>query len=177
MEKIIAKILGFIKIILFVGAFAFMLIGILFTYKRLEKSIIDALPILLPFVLILLLIIINLFIKNSNSHDQLLLNFVSSIVFIAIIIIGYRSKYDTNMLLYYKYQINFNPSYFSDNISSIQVMLYCLCGANVFNLLKAMIKDKTVMANNQKPNQSINSIPNIKVDNINNTNSIIIEEL
>ncbi len=147
MTKILSKMFSILKILLLLGAFSLIFIGILFTYKRLNKTVIDAIPIFLPFVLIFILLIVNIIIRKAKINEILIFNFTSCIMFAAIIYIGYRAKFDTNMLLYYKYQINYNPSYLSDNISSIKVMLYALVAANVFYLLKSLFVEKKVALN------------------------------
>ena len=142
MNKILSRILGFLKYLLFVGAFLFVLLGILLTHRRLEKEITEALPILLPFALLLITYIFNLFIKSKVIKDNLLFNFTSVVVFAVIIIIGVRAKFDTSMLLYHKYQIDFNPQYFADNLLTIQLLIYSLFTANVIYLISTFFEDK-----------------------------------
>ena len=69
-------------------------------------------------------------------------NFVAVFVFVTAIVICLRAMYDTNMFLYYKYEINFNPSYFSDNLSFILIELYMLFGANVILLIASFIDNE-----------------------------------
>ena len=44
------------------------------------------------------------------------------------------------MILYYKYAIDFNPAYFADNLSTIQMMLYTLAGSNVLLMLSTLFE-------------------------------------
>lgn len=140
MSKILSKLLSFLKYILLILAFAITFYGLMVTYKRLEKSLIDAIPVFIPFALVLILFIVDLFARKAKISENLLFNFTSIIVFTAIIIIGIRAKFDTNMILYYKYKIDYNPLYFSDNLSSIKIILYCLAISNVFLLVKNLFQ-------------------------------------
>ena len=50
--------------------------------------------------------------------------------------------FDTNMILFYRYGINYNPSFFSDNLSAIEAMLYMIGGSNIILLLCDFINRK-----------------------------------
>lgn len=144
MNLMLSRFFNILKYLLLVGAFVLTLLGLIYTYRRLEKSLIEAIPVFLPFILVFLLFIINLFVKKSTIKDNLLFNFTSCLVLIAIIIIGLRAKFDTNMLLFYKYKINYNPLYFSDNLSTIEMMLYCIAGASILFLIIDILNNKKV---------------------------------
>lgn len=142
MSKILSRILNIFKYLLLVIAFGLIFYGVLKTYKRLEKPLTEAIPLLIPFVLLFVIYLVNLFIKKNPIKDNLLYNFVSTAVMLAIIIIGVRAMFDVNMLYYEKYKINYNPAYLSDNLGTVKIMLYCLCGANVLLLIFGKL-DKT----------------------------------
>lgn len=142
MKILLSKLLNILKFILMFISFALILMGVLFTYKRLDKSLVEAINIFLPFILIIVLTVINMFSRKAKVNENLLFNFTSVLVFTVIIIIGVRAKFDTNMLLYHKYQINYNPNYLADNLSTIKVLLYCLAGANIFILLNPLFEEK-----------------------------------
>lgn len=139
MNKILAKMFGILKILLFILSIMSVLFGILSTYSRLEKSLLDAISVFIPFILLLVIYIVNLFRRDSKINDNLLLNFVSCIVFAAIIVFGVRAKLDTNMVLYHKYGINYNPSFFSDNLTFVVSMLYCLIVSNFFLIVASVL--------------------------------------
>ena len=69
----------FLKIILFILAIMAILFGILSTYSRLEKSLLDAISVFIPFILLLVIYIVNLIRRDSKINDNLLLNFVNCI--------------------------------------------------------------------------------------------------
>lgn len=139
MNKILAKMFGVLKILLFILSIMAILFGILSTYNRLEKSLTDAISIFIPFTLLLVIYIVNLVRRDAKINDNLFLNFVSCIVFTAIIIMGLRAKFDTGMVLFYKYNINYNPSFFSDNLTFVISMLYCLIVSNVFLIIASFL--------------------------------------
>ena len=103
MNKILSKFFEIIKIILFVASIVLVLFGILSTYSRLQKSLTEAINIFIPFILLFIVYLINFARKDKKVNENILLNFVSCLVFISIIIFSLRSKFDTNMILYYKY--------------------------------------------------------------------------
>lgn len=132
MSKIFNALFAILKYLLLVISIALVLMCIMLTYKRLEKSLVESWQIFLPFAVLLICYIINLLGKQKAVNSNLFYNFVSVLAYVAIIIICVRSLKDTNMVLFYKYKINFNPSFFSDNVSTIQLMAYCLAAANIF---------------------------------------------
>lgn len=158
MNKILAKMFGILKILLFILSIMSVLFGILSTYSRLEKSLLDAISIFIPFILLLVIYIVNLIRRDSKINDNLFLNFVSCIVFTAIIVFGVRAKLDTNMVLYYKYGINYNPSFFSDNLTFVVSMLYCLIVSNFF-LIVASILGKEKKKNKYQVYDMKNKLP------------------
>ena len=59
MNKVLSKMFEFLKIILFILAIMAILFGILSTYSRLEKSLLDAISVFIPFILLLVIYIVN----------------------------------------------------------------------------------------------------------------------
>lgn len=143
MEKILSRLFGFFKYILLIAAFGLVFFGIMKTYARLEKPLIEAIDIFIPFAFVLVMYIANLFMKNKHISDNLFFNFVSVLAFVVIIIVCLRSLFDTNMILWSKYNIEFNPAYFADNIPLIKSLLYMIGGANVLLFICGIIdRDK-----------------------------------
>ncbi len=127
MKIILSRFFYILKYLLFLVAFALVLFGIIMTYKRLDKSLVEGIYIFVPFLLVFIVLIVDLFIpRNKEIKNNLLLQFVSVMIFAVIIVIGIRAKFDTNMLLYYKYGIDYNPLYFSDNLPFVLILLYFL---------------------------------------------------
>ena len=71
---------NFLKFILMFIAFALIFIGVLFTYKRLDQSLTDAINIFIPFALVFILTVVNIIYKKSKSAENLLFNFASVLV-------------------------------------------------------------------------------------------------
>ena len=142
MKDVLAGLFGFLKYLLLIISFGLVFFGIMTTYSRLNKSLLDAIGVFLPFALVLLVFIISMIMHSKLSKSKLLFNFVSCLVFVVTIIIGLRSMLDKNMLLYYKYQINFNPTFFADNLSAIEFMLYMIFVSNVLLIICDVLKKK-----------------------------------
>ncbi len=142
MKVVFSRLLGFLKYLLLLASFALIFYGIIMTYKRLDKNIMEAIPIFIPFVIVLVVFIVNLFIKSNVIRNNLIYNVISVLVFATIIVIGLRAKFDTHMMLYHKYAINYNPAYLADNLSIIQMMLYTLAGSNVLLMLSTIFDKK-----------------------------------
>ena len=137
--------LNILKYLLLVVAFCLTFIGILKTYQRLEKSLVESVPTLLPFAVLFIVFIVNLFIKKPVIKDNLLYNLTACLALAVTIIVGIRAMYDTGMILYEKYGIGFNPLYFSDNLGSVRIMLYCLAGSNVLLMLSTVFDKRKIV--------------------------------
>lgn len=155
MKEILCKFFGFFKYILLIVAFGLVFYGIMITYGRLEKPLTEAVDVFVPFAFVLLIFIVTLIVKSKSVGENLLFNFVAVFVFIVIIIVCLRAMFDTNMILFYRYGIDYNPAFLSDNLSAIEAMLYMIGGANVVLLLCDFIKrekksKKVEIENNSK---------------------------
>ena len=142
MKDVLSKLFGFLKYILLVVSFGFVLYGIMITYNRLGKSLSEAIGVFIPFGFVLIMFIISLIVKDNKNDNRLLFNFVSCFTFLVIIIICLRSMLDKSMLLYYKYQMNFNSAFFADNLSAIQMMLYMIGSANILLVIYNLLNKK-----------------------------------
>ena len=143
MRELLCKIFSFLKYILLIVSFGLVFYGIINTYGRLEKPLTEAISIFVPFGVVLLLFLINLFTRSKYTSTSLLFNFVSVFAFVVIIIICLRSMFDTNMILFHRYGIDYNPSFFADNLEVICAMLYMIGASNVILLICDILdKDK-----------------------------------
>lgn len=142
MKKILSRLFYVLKYPLLIIAFALVLYGIIRTYQRLEKSLLESIPVFIPFALLLITYFVNLFFNKPVVKDNLFYNLTSVLALSVIIIIGLRAMLDTNMLLYHKYQVNYNPLYLSDNLSSIKLILYCLMASNVILMVSTVFDKK-----------------------------------
>ncbi len=142
MSELLCRIFGFLKYVLLVGAFILVFMGILKTYGRLEKPLTDAIPVFIPFALLFISFCVGLLSRNQKVKNDLLFNFCSFFSLAVIIIFSLRAMFDKNMILFERYEINFNPAYFSDNLSFALAMLYLLFVANVILLICGFIDKK-----------------------------------
>ena len=146
MTKILNKLIYILKNILLPLTFIATIYITVFMFKRLEKDIFGAnlfefLKVVIPFIILLILILVNSFLNIKTVKD----NITSFIVLITISIFCYRALLDQNMFLWHKYGYNINFNYFSDQIASIQVMLYGLSLANILLIIKDKLSvDKKV---------------------------------
>ena len=150
MTKILNKLIYILKNILLPLTFIATIYINVFMFKRLEKDIFGAnlfefLKVVIPFIILLILILVNSFLNIKTVKDNIFYNLTSFIVLITISIFCYRALLDQNMFLWHKYGYNINFNYFSDQIASIQVMLYGLSLANILLIIKDKLSvDKKV---------------------------------
>lgn len=150
MTKILNKLIYILKNILLPLTFIATIYITVFMFKRLEKDIFGAnlfefLKVVIPFIILLILILVNSFLNIKIVKDNIFYNLTSFIVLITISIFCYRALFDQNMFLWHKYGYNINFNYFSDQIASIQVMLYGLSLANILLIIKDKLNvDKKV---------------------------------
>ena len=147
MSNIFSKVFFFLRYILIVIAFLLIFMGIMFTYQRLEKSLYESISVLLPFVLVFIVFIINLFVSKKSCSENLLFNFGTFLILIVVVLIGLRAKFDTNMLIYYKYNISYNSAYLADNLAMIDSMLYIVFASNILLIIGDLFGKKEAKKN------------------------------
>lgn len=151
MIKILNKLFYILKNILLPIVFVCTLYIIVFMFKRLDKELLGAnlgefLKVIIPFILLIILSLINIFLNINKVKDNLYFNITSFLVMLTISVFCYRALFDKNMFLWHKYGYNINFNYFSDQIASIKVMLYCLSLANILLIIKdKFVKEKKVL--------------------------------
>ena len=142
MIEILNKILYYIKLLLLLASFGFTFYIVVFMYQRLDKNILDAFSVFLPFAILLVMYAINMILNQKAVKDSVFFNFVSCMVFVLIIFCGYRAVADDFMIAKIRlgYDITFN--YFSDMIAPFKIMLYGLSVADIFLILAGVKKKK-----------------------------------
>ena len=141
MTKIINKLLYILKNILFPITFIATIYIIIFMFKRLEKdifgaSLIEFIQIVLPFILLLILNLITIFLNTKEVKNNIFYNITSFLVMLVISVFCYRALMDKNMFLWYKYGYNINFNYFADQVAPIKVMLYGLSLSSILLMIK-----------------------------------------
>lgn len=135
MKKMLNGIFMFLKFILLILGFGLSFFIILSMYKRIDKNIIESIPIFIPFILILFLFFINIIMNQKSVNSNIFYNLTCCLVFSCIVVAGLRSILDKNMLLNSIMGYNINFSYFSDFIAFMKIMLYGLSLANIFFMI------------------------------------------
>lgn len=131
MKKILNTIFFVLKFILLILSFGLSIYIILSMYKRIEKDIIEALPIFIPYAILLLLFFINIVLDQKTVNKNLFYNLTCCLVFGCICLVGLRAILDKNMLLNEIMGYNINFSYFGDFISFMKIMIYGLIVSNI----------------------------------------------
>lgn len=137
MKKIVNNILNILKILLLLIASGLILYGLFVSYGRLNKPIIGAIPVMLPFVLLIVLFAFNFICNIKIVNKNLFYNIATTISLFAITYVGYRAKFESNATLYYRYKIGYNPSFLADNLGIIRTIMYLLVLSNILLVVYA----------------------------------------
>ena len=125
MVNLINKILIYIKIILLLIVFTVTLYILLLRMDYNELSVLSLLPMFIPLFLVLVGFVFSYFLNKGN--DNIIFNISSVLVLIAIIVILYRTLFDSNIIS--QYTINLN--YFDNYTFKIETILYLTFIANL----------------------------------------------
>ena len=155
MTKILNKLFRILHIIMLQILLVANIYIVMFMFQRLEKEIFGAnflefLGVIFPYLLLIILNIINMFLKQNNVKDNLFYNTTAFLVMIVITVFCLRALFDQNMFLWHKYGYNMNFNYFSDQIAPMKVMLYGLSIANVVLMIDGYIKSENKSEKNLK---------------------------
>lgn len=156
MVKILNKIVYHLKNIIlpFLLVITVFIVGRMF--ERLGKemfgdSLLEFIGVIAPFVILLILNLINLFLNQKEVKDNFYYNITSLLVMIIISVFCIRSCFDKNMYFIHQYSYNINFNYFADQIAPIKVMLYGLSFSNVMLMISNYIHDEDIEDNLKSP--------------------------
>lgn len=135
MKKILNEIFMLLKFILLILGFGLSFFIVLSMYKRVDKNLVESIPIFTPYIIILLIFFINIIFGQKSVNRNLFYNLTCCLVFSCIVIVCLRAILDKNMLLNSIMGYNINFSYFNDFISFMKIMLYGLSLANIFFMI------------------------------------------
>lgn len=121
-------------------------------FRRLDKFVFGSnffefFEILFPFILLLILWVLNLLLNHKKIQNSIFYNITSILVVCTIFIFCYRAMFDENMLFWHKYGYKINFNYFSDQIPPIKVMLYGLSISNIILIINEQIKNDSIEVN------------------------------
>ena len=139
MNKIINKILFYVKVIFLLIAFVVTLYIMLMKNDINGSSMLSLISLFIPLLAVLTVFVFSLFLNNGN--DNMFFNICCVLVLIAIIIIDYRTIFDKNIVSQYK----LNIIYFDGQIMHIKIMLYLIFIGNLMLVFKEKKEKKIKM--------------------------------
>ncbi len=132
MIKIINGFFSILKFILLIASFFLTFYIVMSMYERLEKNILDAIPIFIPYLVLFLLMAFNSIFHQKQVTGHFFFNFTCCLVFALFLFVGYRALADDYMLMRYKNDYHISFHYFSDMIAPLKAMLYLLIAGDFF---------------------------------------------
>ncbi len=129
MNKLINNILYYLKIIMLLITFTVTLYILLIKMDVYELSALSIFPLFIPLLLLLIVFVFSLFLNIGKSN--LFFNFVCILVLLSIMIIDYRTLFDSNIISKTKININF----FDLSLVRIKIMLYLTFISNVLLMI------------------------------------------
>lgn len=135
MTKLLNYLLLALKFILLLISFVITFFIMISMYNRLYKNVLDCIPTMLPFILLLFLFTINIILKQKETMNNIFFNLTCCLVFMVILVSAYRSFFDQNMVMITKLGYNINFNYFADVIAPMRAMLYLLVLADIILMI------------------------------------------
>ena len=148
MKRIFNGLFYGLKFLLLIGAFGLTLFILIRMNIRLEKDMMSILPQFIPFIILLVLFIINMILRQVGVSKNLFYNLTCCLVFTTIILVGCRAILDTNMVLNAKYGYGIDFNFFDNFLSYIKIMLYGLIIADILFMFRE--KEKLVEEKSKK---------------------------
>lgn len=142
MKKIFNGLFYGLKFLLLIAALGLTLFVLIRMNVRLEKNMMSILPELIPFVLLLILFIVNMIFKQKGVTKCLFYNLTCCLVLTTIVLVSLRAIMDTNMVLNGKYGYGIDFNFFDNFLAYIDIMVYGLSIANILFMFRE--KDKNV---------------------------------
>jgi len=157
-KKVLNVILSILKIILLFVSFVLTFYIIMAMYQRLEKSFLESLDIFIPYVVLLILLLLNHVLGQKHVTSNTFYNLTCCLVFSLFIFVAYRTMFDNYMLLSLRNTYKMSFYYFSDMIQPLKALLYLLITGNVSLIIYGAISKKE--AEEIKRQEMLNSINN-----------------
>lgn len=121
---------------------------------RLDKSFVSVLPQFIPFVILLILFIVNMLFKQEGVTKCLFYNLTCSLVLTTIVLVSLRAIMDTNMVLNGKYGYGIDFNFFDNFLAYIDIMVYGLIISNILFMFKEKDNIKDEKIESDKSNKS-----------------------
>ena len=137
MIKVFNNIFNIMKVVLLLVSFIMILYIMMYTFHYTGKNafgreFFEFFGILLPFILVLMLFIINYILKIDN----IFFNTASIIALLSIVFIGARTLFDQNMIFWAKDGYNINFHYFANQVVQIKSIVYFIFITNVLLIIE-----------------------------------------
>ena len=132
MTRILNGMFYFLKFILMISAFGSSLYVLILMYQRLNKNMFDLIKVFIPYIVLIILFIINIFFRQHSVTRNVFYNLTCCIVFATVTLLAFRARFDESMILIFKTSYHTNFDFFSDMLAFVNVMIYGLCIADVF---------------------------------------------
>jgi len=129
MSKVFNDILCYLKIVFLLIVFTITLYILLIKMDIYDLSVLSLFPLFIPLLLLLIAFVFSLFLNIGKSN--LFFNFVCILVLLSIMIIDYRTLFDSNIIAKTKININF----FDLSLVRIKIMLYLTFISNVLLMI------------------------------------------
>ena len=129
MDKLINKILFYTKIIFLLIAFVITLYILLIRMDTNGLSAWSIFPLFIPLFLVLIVFVFSFFLNISD--DNIIFNLSCVLVLLAIIVIDYRTIFDSNIISNTKINLNF----FDLQINKLKIMLYLTFISNILLMI------------------------------------------
>jgi len=142
MTKILNGFFNFLKYVLLLISFMFTFYIILSMYERLEKSIVEALPLFISYFVLFILMSFNMIFRQKQVTGNLFFNLTSCLVFSVFVFVGYRALMDTELVTRYLTDYNIAFQYFSDMVAPLQAMIYLLIASDIFLIFTKKDEEK-----------------------------------
>ncbi len=118
MDKIINKILFYTKMVFLLITFTITLYILFMKMDSFNLSFLSIFPMFIPLFLVLIAFVFSFFLNVGN--DNIFFNTACVLVLLSVIIIDYRTIFDSNIIS----KTKFNFQYFDLSTLKIQIMLY-----------------------------------------------------
>ena len=105
MKKILNGIFMFLKFILLILGFGLSFFIVLSMYKRVDKNLVESIPIFTPYIIILLIFFINIIFGQKSVNRNLFYNLTCCLVFSCIVIVCLRAILDKEYVIKFNYGI------------------------------------------------------------------------
>lgn len=145
MIRIVNGFFSILKFFLLIISFMMSIYIVMSMYQRLGKSYLEAISIFIPYFLLLLIMTLNLILRQRQVTGNIFYNLTCCMVLGVLILVAVRTIFDDYMFIQRKNEYGMNFQYFSDMIAPLKSMLYLLFVGNLCLIFSKRTKKKVVV--------------------------------